>query len=540
FYSRRVGRRPQHTPDLAEDEFADVPANTSILTALKLTGKTRRGLSIGILDAVTQRESAHIDLKGQRRQETVEPLTNYFVGRLQKDYNHGNTSIGGMVTALHRRLTAAQLRFLNRAAYSGGMDFRHQWRDKTYYLEAKAAFSHVRGDREAILQVQTASQRYFQRPDADYVHVDSSRTSLSGHGGMLSLGRGGNSRLRMNVGAMWRSPGFEINDLGFLRQADRVMQWSWLGYRVNNPFAIFRSLNFNFNQWWGWNFGGETTFAGGNINGGGQFKNYWGFWMGFGREGRNLSTSALRGGPALKLPGRWTQWYNLSTDSRKNVRFGLGGFNSWDDSGGSSVHNFRFWTSLQPINSMRMRINPFFTVNKDNLQYIATVENAGEDRFIFGRLRQKTFGITIRLDYSITPNLSIQYYGQPFISAGSYTELKRITDPRNPEYTRRFHVFNEQEVTFDPNQGVYNFDENRDRAVDYTLDKPDFNFRQFRSNLVLRWEYTPGSTVFLVWTQERTGSGDTGRFAFGGELGNLFADDATDVFLIKISRWLSL
>lgn len=540
FYSRRIGRAPQAYPNLNSDEFAEVPDNTSIITAMKLTGKTRSGLSIGILDAVTQRESAHIDLNGQRRNETVEPLSNYFVGRLQKDYNEGNTSIGGMFTALHRNLSEPQLKFLNRSAYSGGIDFRHQWDNKTYWLEAKTAFSNIRGDQEAIVRAQTASQRYYQRPDADYVTLDSSRTSLSGHGGLINFGRGGNHNLRMSVGALWRSPGLELNDLGFLRQADRIMQWTWVGYRWNKPFGIFRSLRLNFNQWAGWNFGREMIFKGGNINGGGQFKNYWFFWGGVNREGSNLSTSALRGGPALKSPGAWNNWYNLSTDSRKNVQLGFGGFNSWSDEGGSRTNNFRFSVRLRPKDAVQLRINPFYTFRKRDLQYLATQNFNGEDRFLFGRIAQKTLGITIRLDYSITSNLSIQYYGQPFISAGQYSQLKRITDSRANAYADRFQVFADDEVQFNADDGLFEFDEDGDGSTDYSIDNPDFNFRQFRSNLVVRWEYHPGSTLFLVWTQERNGFENDSHFSFSKDLGNLFRDDATNVFLVKVSRWFSL
>jgi hypothetical protein len=540
FYSRRVGRPPQHSPELGNDEFMQMPDNTSIITAMKLTGKTQSGLSIGVLDAITQREIAQIDLRGERRQETVEPLTNYFVGRLQKDYNKGNTAIGGIFTATHRNLSESQLKLLNRAAYSGGVDFRHQWQDKTYYLDIRTAFSQIRGDPQAILEAQTASQRYYQRPDADYVTLDSTRTALSGHGGFVSFGRGGNSKLRLSVGSMWRSPGLELNDLGFLRQADRIMQWTWVGYRITNPVSIFRTLNANFNQWMGWNFGGETVFAGGNINGGGQFKNYWRFWLGFGREVSNLSTSALRGGPAIKFPGQWNQWYNLSSDNRKAFQFGFGGSNSWADEGGSRSHNVRFWVSFRPRNAIRLRIRPFFSVNKKDLQYIDTVDNKGDDRFILGRLNQKTLGITFRFDFSLTPDLSIQYYGQPFISAGKYSQLKRITQPRDNVYENRFHTFIGDEIQFDSATEQYDFDENLDGSTDYSIDTPDFNFRQFRSNLVVRWEYTPGSTIFLVWSQERTDDDSNGRFSFSNDIGELFNVSATNVFVIKVSRWFSL
>lgn len=540
FYSRRIGRTPQHSPDLDDDEYSLAPDLTSIVSAAKLTGKTKSGLSIGVLDAITAKETAQIDLQGERQQEAVEPLSNYFVARLQQDYNGGNTSIGGMFTATHRNLSQEHLKFLNRSAYSGGLDFRHQWQDKTYYLDVRTSFSHIRGDEEAITAAQEASQRYYQRPDADYVHLDTSRTSLSGHGGTVNIGRGGNGRLRASAGFTWRSPGLELNDLGFLRQADRVMQWTWLGYSINNPVSIFRKLRVNFNQWAGWNFGGESVFKGGNINGGGQFKNHWRFWLGVERELADLSTSELRGGPALKLPGAWNHWYNFSTDQRKFYQFGIGGFSSWKDDGGSRRHNVRFWLNLRPQDSLQFRINPFVTLNKNDLQYVDTVDNNGEDRYLFGYLDQKTFGITLRLDYSITPNFSIQYYGQPFLSSGEYTEFKRITDPRNSQYNKRFSIFSDQQITFDPEGEEYGFDENLDGVGDYAIETPDFSFWEFRSNLVVRWEYNPGSTIFFVWTQDRSGDNTNGNLSFRDGMDELFSEDTTNIFLVKVNRWFSL
>jgi hypothetical protein len=539
FYSRRIGRSPHGYPALNAGEFAKVPNNASIAAAAKLTGKTKSGVSIGILEAVTDREEAEIDFSGRRRFEIVEPRTNFFVSRVQKDFNKGVSAIGGMFTATHRDLTGSSLADLNRAAYSGGVDFRHQWHKRTYYVEGMTVFSAIRGSKEAIQAAQTASRRYYQRPDADYVEYDPNRTSLTGHGGNLSLGRGGNSKLRLNVGVTWRSPGLELNDLGFIRQADRVMQHAWAGYRVTKPFSIFNRLNVNLNQWRGWNFGGETVFKGGNINGGGQLKNYWGIWGGLGREGEDLATTALRGGPALRLPAQWNQWFNLSSDERKAVRVGFFTFNSWKDQGNTDSHEMGFNVSFRPLNALFLRVNPFYGTNKEDLQYVSALDYAGESRYLFGRLDQKTLGITLRFDYSVTPNLSLQYYGQPFVSAGKYAQFKRITAPRADRYEDRFQTFAD-EIKFDEQNGVFTVDENLDGAVDYAFDKPDFNFRQFRSNFVMRWEYSPGSTLFVVWSQGRTGFESSGDFSFRDDLKDLFKVFPDNVLLVKLNRWFSL
>jgi hypothetical protein len=541
FYSRRIGRAPHHDPDLNDGEYAKAPENTSIAAAVKLTGKTKGGISIGLLEALTDEEEAEIDFNGQRRQEIVEPRTNYFVGRAQKDFNQGTSAIGGMVTATHRELADARLNFLNRAAYSGGIDFRHQWHKRTYYIEALSVFSHIRGDKQAIYEAQTASRRYYQRPDADYLELDPNRTSLSGHGGNISIGRGGNSRLRLNFSTTWRSPGLELNDLGFIRQADRIMQTAWAGYRLTNPFAIFNRLNINLNQWWGWNFGGEAVFKGGNLNGGGQFKNYWFFWMGLGREGEDLATTALRGGPALRLPGQWNQWAELFTDERKALQFGIFGFNSWKDEGDTRFHEIGFRVTYRPFNALSLRINPFYNINKEDLQYVDTPVDSvtGENRYIFGRIDQKTLGITFRFDYSLTPNLSIQFYGQPFVSAGEYKQFKRITSPRAERYQDRFHTFS-GEIQYNAKDGNFAVDENLDGLRNYSFANPNFNFRQFRSNLVIRWEYNPGSTLFLVWSQGRTGVESNGEFSFNNDLKELFKVFPDNVFLVKLNRWFSL
>ncbi len=538
FYSRRIGRQPQYEPELDDSESTLSPNNTSILTAMKLSGKTRSGLSIGVLNAITEKEIAPIDLNGARRQETVEPLTNYFIGRVQKDFNKGNTSVGGIFTSVNRDLDHDALKAnLSKAAYTGGFDLSHRWHEKKYHMNLKTTFSNVTGDSRAIADIQQSSQRYYQRPDADYVTFDSTRTSLSGHGGYFNIGMSG--KLRGSLGAMWRSPGFELNDMGFLRQADRLMQWTWLGYNIDKPVGIFRKLRMNFNQWQGWNFGQESVFSGGNINGGGQLKNYWNFWNGIGREG-SLSTSELRGGPALKFPARWNYWFNVSTDDRKTYRLGMNGSNSWQNGGHSRRHNLSFRLELRPKNSIQIQLNPFVNFNKNDLQYIDTVDFNGGDEYLLGRLDQKTVGITMRVDYAITPNLTIQYYGQPFVSAGKYLDFKRITNPRSASYSDRFETFTDAQLEFNNADEVINFDQDLDGNSDYELDFPDFSFREFRSNLVVRWEYQPGSTVFFVWTQDRSGDDSDGNFSFKRGVEQLFEEESTNIFLVKVSKWFSL
>ncbi len=539
FYSRRIGKPASYTPELAEEEHVRMPSNSSILGALKVTGKTKNGLSIGVMEALTSREKALIDLDGNRREISVEPMTNYFLGRMQQDYSEGATTVGGMLTNSTRFIQDEHLQFLRRMATTGGVDFLHQWKDRTYYIDFNAVFSTVTGHQDAILATQLSPVRYFQRPDVDHVHVDSSRTSIAGHGGSLVFGKQGNGHINFAVGTTWRSPGLELNDMGYLRRADAIMEFVWAAYRYWTPFAIFRELQINFNQWRGWDFDATNIFDGGNINMWFMFKNYWNFSQGFGLQGEGLSASELRGGPMLLYPPSVNYWASVSTDERKPFSFELNGYGSWSR-GGSSNYEVQPEVNWRASNHFSLSMGPSFNLNMDKLQYMTTLSFGNETRYIFGKIDQKTLGLVLRFTLNLTPSLTIQYYGQPFISAGKYSEIKRITDPRAERYVDRFHLFSGDEIHFVADSALYHIDENADGAADYSVGSQDFNFKQFRSNLVIRWEYTPGSTLYLVWSQDRTGVSPEGSFAFGPDMKDLFSIHPNNIFLVKINKWFSL
>jgi hypothetical protein len=536
FYSRRVGRPPQYQPDSGDNEYVDIPESTNIIGAFKLTGKTKKGLSLAALESLTAKENAAIDYLGQRRAQTVEPLTNYFALRLQQDYRNGDTRIGGMFTAVNRNIDDPALDFLHRSAYTGGIDIYHTWKEKTYYLSINTIFSHVRGSKQALLETQQSSRRYYQRPDADYISLDPDRTSLSGHGGTVAFGKDGTGHFKYSAGVTWRSPGLELNDVGYLRSADKIMQWIWVGYRLWKPNAVFRNFNLNFNQYQGWDFGATKLFNGGNLGGYTQFKNYWG--VGFGIEGEleGISNSELRGGPALSVAGGWSNWVEINSDSRKKILFNFVGSNYWGTNQSLRVKSYSGGITFHPSNALSIALSPSITWNKQRLQYVDTLVFHDEPRYIFAAINQKTVALTIRLDLSLTPDLTLQFYGQPFISAGKFTEFKRITSPRAERFLDRFHVYSDSELGYDPGTNLLRFDEDADGNIDYSLEHPNFNFLQFRSNLVLRWEYKPGSIIYLVWSQGRTGDDISGDFSFGRGMRDLFKVTPYDVFLIKFTH----
>jgi len=535
FYSRRIGRSPQHYPDVDDDASVKFPDNTSILGAAKLTGKTKKGWSIGILESVTSKEVAKVDIEGERYTETVEPLTNYIVGTVQKDFREGQTVVGGMFTSTNRRIDDPNLEFLHEDAYTGGVHFSHDIKERTYNISFKTYFSHVRGSEEAIIQTQESSARYFQRPDAEYLELDSSRTSLTGSGGVLSFTKIGEGHLRYALFFSWKSPELEVNDLGYLRSTDEMLQVLWIGYRIWEPFSIFRSLNINLNQWNAWDFGWNRNVTGGNINLNMQFKNYWSFGTGINPAGNTLSNATLRGGPSIIIPGNLSFWANLDTDNRKKISGGLFTNISWGFEGSRTNQNYGFLISLKPSNALNLSFVPSLSLNKRELQYIDKIELGEEERYLFGSIDQKTVMLSLRLNYSITPNLTIQYWGQPFISAGTYDRFKMITDPHADAYRDRFHTYTEEEITLlNPDDG-YVVDEDGDSNYDYGFEYPDFNFKQFRSNMVLRWEYIPGSTLYLVWSQGRTDYVADGQFRLGENIEELFDVRPHNIFLVKLS-----
>jgi len=535
FYSRRIGRQPQGYPDLKDGWYADVPSRTNILGAAKLTGKTKDGLSIGIVEAMTAQEKAEIDTIGGRKFATVEPLTNYFVGRIQKDINNGNTLIGGIFTSTNRELDADVKDLLHKAAYTGGIDFTQYFKNKNWMFNLNTAFSLVEGSKKAITNTQESSAHYFQRPDKSYAVLDTNKTSLSGAGGRMQIMKQ-NGHWNFLGAALWKTPGFETNDLGYMRTTDQILSVLWAGYNQFNPKGFYKSYNINSDFFFINNFGGDWLGGGYEWNAHISFKNFWDAWTGGSVNTTQNSTDMLRGGPMMKLPGSVSPRIGFSTDSRKKLVFnvfanGSVGFENNDNNIYSEVG-----ITYKPTNYVAITITPAYNKSYSELQYVTQTQYNGSDRYIFASIDQKTISTSFRVNLNISPNLTFQYWGQPFVATGKYYNHKFITSPMASSYHDRFSVYSPDQISFDGSQ--YNVDENVDGKTDYTIEKSDFNVKQFLSNLVIRWEYNPGSTVFLVWSQTRSYNSDSGQMDFFNNLGDLFNKGKNiphNVFLIKFS-----
>jgi len=532
FFSRRIGRSPQGFPETEDGEFVDQPANTTILGAAKFSGKTKNGWSIGVLESVTAKEYAEIDNNGERREELVEPLSNYFVGRLQKDFNEQKTFVGGIFTATNRDLPS-HLEFLHKSAYTGGLDFKHQWKDRAWYVGGDIVFSHVEGTIEAIQNTQESQRHLFGRVDASHLEVDPNRTSLTGSGGNIQIGKAANGHWRFESGFTWRSPELEVNDLGFQRQADDLRHYTWIGYRSLKPFSIFRQIGLNYNHWTAWDFEGNHNLLQWNVNSWANFKNNWFGNIGFNYRPIRHSISALRGGPRLRGSQNFNYWNSIGTDNRKKIRFNLfhNGGKAFD--GSFNFFNVDFNVSYQPTNALRVSVNPEYSINNDKLQFVENVEVGNETRYINAMIKQRTLSMSVRINYTINPNLTIQYYGQPFISRGRYSNFKSITDAQANNFEDRFQLYSSNQISVDDVNELILVDEDSNGITDFEFDKPDFSFVQFRSNLVVRWEYIPGSEVFLVWSQGVTGSGNPDDGLFTGLDEQILGQEKNNTFLIK-------
>lgn len=544
FFSRRIGRTPQgfNTADRGKGEYADVPNATTILGAAKFSGKTKNGWAIGLLESVTAKEFAEIRLDerqevldnlpeiGTPREEIVEPLTNYFVTRVQKDLNNRNSFVGGIFTATNRNMED-RLSYLRKSAYTGGIDFQHNWKERTYYIEGNLNLSHVTGTPESITNTQTSITHLFQRPDADHVEVDTTRTSLTGTGGRFEIGKGGGGNWRYNVGAHFRSPELELNDIGFLRQADFIRQYLNVRRLFIKPTSWYRQANIGFNQTSQYDFDGNYNRVQYEINGFVNWKNNWWTEVGGAHKPRIFSNVVLRGGPRWRWNEENFYFIFSGTDRRKRLALTLGHVNSQAKQDNFSFTRYVVRLNYQPLNSLSLSLNNELSFNPNRTQYVTTTSFNGTPRYITGELDNEQLTTTLRVNYNINPNLTIQYYGQPFIFKAKYTNFNYVNNSIAEDINERVTWYDDDQISFD--NGLYSIDEDRDGNTDYAFGNPDFAFVQFRSNLVVRWEYIPGSEIFLVWSQGITGLGDVNN-RFGEIIDNqLLKQKPENTFLIK-------
>ncbi|MGH7533304.1 MAG: DUF5916 domain-containing protein [Gemmatimonadales bacterium] len=508
FYSRRIGRAPQ-----LGDGSPGSPTATRILGAAKLTGQLPGGFSLGVIDAVTQRETGDSG-------HTIEPATNYAVIRALKDFDAGKSGVGLMFTGVDRDLDQWTSPYLHRQAYVGAVDFRHQFLNRKYELSGSIDLSRVAGSAAAIAGTQLDPVHLYQRPDGPLV-FDSTRTSLSGDAEEVHFGKIGGEHVEFETSYLRRSPGFEINDIGFLLQADQQSWNNWIGFSYNRPRAFYQRLWWNLNWWQYWSAAGLPTERAFNANVHTQLNNRWWIHTGatLGQLGTTWCDRCARGGPAIRQGSYFAPWGTISGDDRHRLipQFSFNYLRQ--EAGRDRQLNLNPQVTFNASTRFSATLGAGYTVNTSDNQYFGTFTDTAThtDHYTFAHLDQKTISLTANLAYTVTPNLSVQWYLQPFVSNGSYSNVRTIGDPGAADYDARYVPFSDTSVANHPG-GV--------------------DSKQFNSNFVVRCEYRPGSTLFVVWTQGRQDFQPVaGPNGVGGDLGRLWDLHADNTFLVKASYW---
>jgi hypothetical protein len=550
FYSRRIGRAPQGSAD-SHSGFVDLPDHATIVGAGKLTGRVGPW-SMALLEATTARELATIDSLGHRFKEVVEPLTNYLVARGRRDWRGGADQLGFIGTAVNRRIGGEGLEFLRTSAYVGGIDFGHRFAKNTYNLNGSIVGSSIAGDTFAIQRAQLSSARYYQRPDADTRRYDPAATSLRGWSGALNLGKEvGNYQFAVSTAAT--SPGFEVNDAGFQTNADEVAYYGFVNRRWTKPGNVFRFAFIGNNLTYTRNFDGVETGLRYNANVFGTFLNYWNSDAHLNYNWRVLSTNLTRGGPLASSPAGWSVSAGVGTDTRKRIasytgfHYAANEIDGWGAGVFSSI-------DLRPTKATTISIQPGYSASNSMLQYVqsqsdASAVNTFGRQYVFSEVLQHTLDLTTRLNVTFRPNLSLQFYAQPFVATGDYHGFKELARSRSMDYLVYGTTAASTLQCFDERQQAVGCE----GMVSYYLGDPDgsgprpsvrinnrdFNARSLNGNAVLRWEYRPGSTMFFVWTTScSAGVGDP-RFSAGDDVRRLCQGPSDNVFAIKANYWLS-
>ena len=542
FYSRRIGRSPQGY--LPSYDYADFPKETRILGAAKLSGKIGNDLSVGALSAVTQRMFASYYREGKKYETEVEPLTHYGVLRSQKEFDGGKHALGFMLTSVNRDLSTPELRnILSKQAYTFGLD---GWTflddERAYVLTGYAVGSYVQGSEEYLIRLQQEPYRYFQRPDATYMQLDSNRTSLSGFYTRFTLNKQqGNFYFNASLGAV--SPGFENNDLGFQFNADKINAHLVLGYRWFEPDGFFRKKFLYAAHFKSYDFEGNLINNGAFVFGNLQFMNYYNINLNVGYNAESFSKTLTRGGPLAKIPAGFWSGLFISSDSRENLIVSIGGNVSGDRLGGNSV-SINAEVLWKPTPQINLSIEPEYSNRNSKLQYVTTATDdyataTFGKRYIFGELNQKTVSANIRLNWTFTPTISLQLFAQPLISVGNYTNFKEYAEPG----TLEFNVYGKgnSTIAYDENNDEYIIDpDGNGPTKSFNLYNPNFNFKSIRGTLVFRWEVMPGSIFYLVWSHDRTNFNNPGDFDLSRDFNNLLNSEANNIFLAKFTYWLDI
>jgi hypothetical protein len=517
FYSRRIGATPRGP---ASGDRVEYPQAATIIGAAKLTGRLPSGTSIGILGAVTAEEAARLFTVGQAGSTStrVAPRAVYGVGRVQQDVGGQGSTIGVHLTALHRDLPDGDplASLLVRNAVSGAADALLRFGEATYEGRVVVGFSHVSGTASAIEGVQRTSVHYFQRPDRQGGPLlDTGRTSLTGIQVRSNFDRIAGRHWLWGVTVNTDSPEFETNDVGRLTGAGELDLRGRLTYRETEPGRLFRAyaVRLETERSTDWDGGLDPTYTAASSSSV-TLPNFWVAELGLEFESRGDDPRLTRGGPAMGTPRRWTSTLYLGNNAASETQWAVSGVFGTSESGDVS-RTVRASLSLRPAPAWQLSIEPSYAREREARQFVTRLEGGGPEtfggRYVFGVVDRSTVSMRVRFNYTFKPDLNLDFYAEPFAASGHYVEFGELLAARS----RDLRPYQEGGTT------------------------PDFNVRSFRSNLVLRWEWRPGSTAYVVWQQDRTGAGLIGERAGAGSLWRALSGSGANILAVKASVWIS-
>lgn len=533
FYSRRIGAAPTFQPENADNPNIS-SAYVPILGALKLTGTNKKGMTAGILQSVTGQTST---TAGGEKIRT-EPLTNYTVARLQKNWD-GNTLLGGMVTSVNRHLAEEHLKSrMVQHALTGGLDFTRYFANRLYYIDAKGMFSSLHGTPEAILHTKRNATHYYHRESAGYLDEDTSDKNLNGTGGYIKIGKRGNAQWNFSQIFNWASPGFDLNDIGYLKESDYLSNESEVVFRKTDPWGPFRFAGINLTQKNMWNYGGTAINNDIGIR-----------WRSLSIKRRmvmdiretfswnTIDSRRLRGGPDVKYNANFETKASFNTDRARRTVFKI------DYYGRHFIDQNTGYNDIHPGMIFRIGNHILLTGqldyawNKDALQYVNTSYTTENKKpvYIMGSMDQKTYGLTLNMQLNLTPDFSIQYYGSPFTSIARYDQFKLAANTLSSDYKDRITMLDPQKIRYE--NGHYTAEH---EGWGIIFPNPDFSFNEFRSNLVVRWEYLPGSTIYLVWEHQRSERENRFFPGWGNNIDRLTGMAGGHTIMMKINYWIGM
>lgn len=547
-YTRRIGRSPQGS---ASGTYVDYPENSTILGAAKITGRTGNGYSIGVLDALTRSEKARVlDIDPAtgvetRSSEEVEPRTNYLVGRLKKDFRAGNTTIGMFGSSVLRNIQNPALKTrLDRHAEELGFDWFHAWDQRNYSFMGNYSLSHLGGDPAAVLRLQRSSARYFQRPDRQSGNnglfadrLDTLATTFAGYGGYARLAKEGGT-FNWETMVNYRSPGYEVNDISFLQRADYFWMNANVARSITKPGKIWRNYFLIGGSQQQFNYDGDLTDRQYHTGIFGQLANYWRLQAFYIRHPEVMDDRATRGGPVVGRKGyRYHEIY-LATDQRKRINYNTD-LNYAVAEDGARQYGISTGITMRPLSNVQLTLGPAYNYGSGSNQFLTSVDDPTNTaffgrRYIFSYTEQRSVSMNTRFNVTMSPTMTLELFAQPLISTVEYSRYQEYVSPRQSAR----HIFTDVASS---GSGFSRVDTiHVSPTLSIPISNPDFNFRSLRGNAVFRWEYRPGSTMFVVWQQTRQDTAPYGDFGFGRDRSALFSAHPDNIFQVKLNYWLSM